>query len=101
MSKKHSRAVAALAASDLVHRTESADIPVAPLDAADWPLNDRSVLSPSDATPAPRETATPVTHEEIAERAYSYWQSRGCQGGSAEDDWQRALTEIMRERQTA
>ena len=32
-------------------------------------------------------------HEEIATLAYSYWEARGRQGGSAEDDWYRAERE--------
>jgi hypothetical protein len=35
------------------------------------------------------------THEEIARLAYSYWQTRGCQGGSPWDDWFRAERELM------
>ncbi len=34
------------------------------------------------------------TREEIAALAYSYWESRGCQGGSAEEDWLRAEQEL-------
>lgn len=32
--------------------------------------------------------------EEIARLAYSYWKDRGCEGGSAEEDWLRAEKEI-------
>jgi hypothetical protein len=32
--------------------------------------------------------------EEIATLAFSYWQARGCQGGSPEDDWLRAENEL-------
>lgn len=28
-----------------------------------------------------------VEHEEVARLAYSYWEARGCQGGSPEEDW--------------
>ncbi|MBZ5576886.1 MAG: DUF2934 domain-containing protein [Acidobacteriia bacterium] len=31
---------------------------------------------------------------EIARLAYSYWEARGCQGGSAEEDWLRAENEL-------
>jgi hypothetical protein len=34
------------------------------------------------------------THEEIAKLAYSYWEARGYQGGSPEDDWARAEREL-------
>jgi len=32
--------------------------------------------------------------EEIARLAYSYWEARGCQGGSADEDWLRAEQEL-------
>jgi len=32
--------------------------------------------------------------EAIAKLAYSYWEARGCQGGSAEEDWLRAEQEL-------
>ena len=32
--------------------------------------------------------------EEIARLAYSYWEARGYQGGSPEEDWYRAEREI-------
>lgn len=38
--------------------------------------------------------------EEIRQLAYSYWEARGYQGGSAEEDWLRAEQEI-RSRETA
>lgn len=40
-----------------------------------------------------------LTYAEIAERAYSYWEARGCQGGSAEEDWRKAIQELTEERQ--
>jgi hypothetical protein len=30
----------------------------------------------------------------IARLAYSYWEARGCQGGSPEEDWLRAEQEL-------
>ena len=35
-----------------------------------------------------------LTHDEIARMAYSLWEARGCQGGSAEEDWIRAEQEL-------
>jgi hypothetical protein len=32
--------------------------------------------------------------ENIAELAFLYWEARGCQGGSPEDDWLRAEREL-------
>lgn len=34
------------------------------------------------------------TFEEIARLAYSYWEARGYQGGSPEEDWLRAEMEL-------
>jgi hypothetical protein len=34
------------------------------------------------------------SHDEIARLAYSYWQARHGQGGSAYDDWLRAEKEL-------
>jgi hypothetical protein len=37
-------------------------------------------------------------HDEVARLAYSYWEARGCQGGSPEEDWHRAQTELRQRR---
>jgi hypothetical protein len=36
------------------------------------------------------------SHAEIERLAYSYWEARGKQGGSAVEDWLRAERELMR-----
>ena len=47
------------------------------------------------AEPVPvSATPKPVSQDEIARLAYSYWEARGRQGGSAEEDWQRAEREL-------
>lgn len=38
------------------------------------------------------------SQEEIAALAYSYWEARGYQGGSPEEDWGRAETELRERR---
>ena len=48
-------------------------------------------VSPSQAVSL---VATNDLHDAIARRAYSYWEARGFQGGSAEQDWLRAEAEI-------
>ena len=101
MSKKQRRFMAAVCAAGPFDRIESADFPVAPADAVNLLLSDPGVLAPSQRTSALREAVTPLADAEIAERADSYWQSRGCQGGSAEEDWQCALTDNARERDMA
>jgi hypothetical protein len=35
-----------------------------------------------------------LAHEEVARLAYSYWEARGCEGGSADEDWHRAEAEL-------
>src|SRR3954465_1165981 len=35
------------------------------------------------------------TYQEIAALAFSYWEARGCQGGSADEDWRRAEAELF------
>jgi hypothetical protein len=42
------------------------------------------------------ETATAAISEQdqIAKLAFSYWEARGCQGGSPEEDWARAEQEV-------
>ncbi len=34
------------------------------------------------------------SHEDIAARAYSLWEARGCPEGSGEEDWFRAVKEL-------
>jgi hypothetical protein len=50
-----------------------------------------------ELAPAQTVAAVPVSkprHEEVAELAYLYWEARGCQGGSQEEDWLRAEQEL-------
>jgi Protein of unknown function (DUF2934) len=35
-------------------------------------------------------TVSEPSRDQIAELAYLYWEARGCQGGSPEEDWLRA-----------
>jgi hypothetical protein len=44
--------------------------------------------SPKAVVPANEKRE--LDREEVARLAYSYWQERGCRGGSAEEDWRRA-----------
>lgn len=39
--------------------------------------------------------------KEIEELAYLFWEERGCQGGSAEEDWIRAEAEVRKRRNAA
>jgi Protein of unknown function (DUF2934) len=52
---------------------------------------------PAEASPS-MEAGIPVTKpafEEIARLAYSYWEKRGFEGGSPEEDWLRAERELQ------
>lgn len=40
--------------------------------------------------------ASEPSREAIARLAFSYWEARGCQGGSAQEDWLRAEQELRR-----
>lgn len=44
----------------------------------------------------PVNKAPVVTQEAIARLAYSYWEARGRQGGSPEQDWLRAEQELLK-----
>ena len=63
------------------------------------------VSAPVSASPEPRSavletaavetTIAPISaQDEIAKLAFSYWEARGCQGGSSEQDWLRAEQEL-------
>jgi hypothetical protein len=41
-------------------------------------------------------TASEPSRAEIAALAYSFWEARGYQGGSSDEDWLRAETELRR-----
>ncbi len=45
--------------------------------------------------PAP-EPVRVISTDEISRLAYSYWESRGYRGGSAEEDWFRAERELFK-----
>jgi hypothetical protein len=52
-----------------------------------------SAAEPSTLSSAESPARTPA-FEEIARLAYSYWEARGYLGGSPEEDWLRAETEL-------
>ena len=55
-------------------------------------------VSPDPAFGSRNTTNDFSMHETISRRAYSYWEARGCVGGSPEEDWLRAEAEIQWER---
>jgi Protein of unknown function (DUF2934) len=56
----------------------------------DQPASMASLAVAAPANPNP-------THEQIAALAYSYWEARGRQNGSAEADWLRAEQQLRRQ----
>ena len=50
-----------------------------------------SVTATSSGAPAP---ASDPAFDDIAQLAYSYWEARGYQGGSSQEDWLRAEQEL-------
>jgi Protein of unknown function (DUF2934) len=72
--------------------------------AAAAPARSRAVTAPRKPRPAATKTpaamvesvAAPYSpaQEEIAALAYSFWVTRGYQGGSPEEDWLRAEQEL-------
>jgi len=65
----------------------------------------KAVRATESVAPTPRrhKKATPVAaastvksicSDDIATLAFSYWESRGYQGGSPEEDWFRAESEL-------
>lgn len=58
-------------------------------------------MAAAAAAGTPQTTANaahPVTHDEIAKLAHSYWAARGYVQGSAEADWLRAEQELSARR---
>ena len=56
-------------------------------------------LPATSSTDAPVQCQTPSARSEggnveIARLAYSYWEARGCTGGSAEENWFRGEQEM-------
>jgi hypothetical protein len=56
------------------------------------------IQAPAETDPA---SLTDAGREAIAHLAYSYWEQRGCQGGSPEEDWLRAEHEYFHRQASA
>ena len=63
------------------------------------PINSGLASHESAVENAPTTQAYPGIEEEIRRRAYELYEQRGRQGGSPEDDWSRAETEILSKHQ--
>jgi Protein of unknown function (DUF2934) len=54
-----------------------------------------SATERSESVIAPASAASPdPAFDKVAQLAYSYWEARGYQGGSSEEDWLRAEHEL-------
>lgn len=68
------------------------------MEAASKPRVSRVKSVTHSKTAAAPVAAAPIAasaHEEIAKMAYAFWESRGYQHGSAEQDWLRAEREYL------
>jgi hypothetical protein len=64
---------------------------------AKHPATETETLAPAPESIPVEPSAVTVyepTRDEIALVAYLYWEARGCQGGSPEEDWLRAEQEL-------
>jgi hypothetical protein len=61
--------------------------------AVDSKRNNRLIPVDSQLEAVEAQSASPAW-EEIAGLAYSFWEARGYQGGSPEEDWFRAVQEL-------
>ena len=58
-------------------------------------VQDKNIVAPAGSGPGAIDT------EMIARLAHSYWEARGCKGGSPEEDWFRAEQELSSRRSKA
>jgi hypothetical protein len=56
----------------------------------------RKVTKPAGSAAA--APISPISRGEIERLAHSYWEARGCKGGSPEEDWLRAEEELKKRR---
>jgi hypothetical protein len=58
-------------------------------------FTEHPVAVPEQAPSIPAPTSISITQEDIARLAFSYFEQRGYQGGSQEEDWLRAEEELL------
>lgn len=71
-------------------RAKRAAEPAAPLAPV---ASEQESVAPQALAAVPAPVYVP-SYDEVAALAYSYWEARGCQGGSQEADWLRAENEL-------
>ncbi|MCC7497268.1 MAG: DUF2934 domain-containing protein [Bryobacterales bacterium] len=62
---------------------------------ADVAMDGSSAMSSDSISNLSRAVATDFNQDDVARLAYQYWETRGRQGGSAEEDWLRAERELF------
>lgn len=87
--KTAAKTVAKPVAKPVTHKHKKSAVPVAVT-----PVEEAPAVMAAPAAPAPAPVLSQPTTEEISRLAYSYWEARGYQGGSADEDWARAEWEL-------
>jgi Protein of unknown function (DUF2934) len=94
--RKSEPSITVSAAGAAPARRKTATATATPKSAASSPKPGPAAATESEAAIVEAvEVPYSPTQEKIAELAYSYWVSRGCQGGSPEEDWLRAEMELI------
>lgn len=96
-AKKSKRSTARTAAHHKSSSVEAAELPVALDGAATEKTASPEVLASSIANLS-EAVAPAADREAVARLAYYFWEQRGYQGGSQEDDWLRAERELLNQR---
>ena len=84
-------------------KTVESDVPAAegkpraatPKPKAPVAMHKRATKKTVDTAVPTSEPVRAISSEEISRRAYSYWEARGYQGGTPEEDWFRAERELL------
>jgi hypothetical protein len=58
-------------------------------------MHKRATKKTTEAAVPTSEPVRAISTEEISRRAYSFWEARGYQGGTPEEDWFRAERELL------
>src|ERR1039457_6289659 len=58
-------------------------------------VTERSEIATAPSSSATEPLRTTPTFDEVAQLAYSYWEARGYEGGSPQEDWLRAEQELI------
>lgn len=78
----------------VVRATSASKAKATPSKAAHKHHSNKTVEAIPDQPPV--NVTVSISHESIATLAYSYWEARGRQGGSPEQDWLQAESELLK-----